>query len=462
MLISSEINNLTPIIVRERRDDGIVTWMWYYLDDRSEEKCIISCYMVCSAVNSNQYLCSHCSGIVTVSNVYIEIFHDVIRVLSFCWCFTIRFGSTQIIKSAREYKWVTELVVNMFEDCIICVTCRKEEKDVKKVIECGYCHKCEHYDCKNVFGSAVRKLRSQPYFCSLQCSELHQQTKSTVEADSQMHRDIQLVLKEVRETRAEMHAVKNTVGDMEKFQSFLSEKLDTLLGEIQSTKSDHKALKTDVENLTFQQQSVCDRVDRLELDLDRINRSTVSQNAVIIGIPAVDNENPNEIVRKVAAAVGCQLPDDAILDVKRLLPKNANRDARPSSARPAPIKVCFKTVCHKEELLSKKKNHGSLRLSDVNPSTAEPNRKVIIRDELTPYGLQLLNETKDAQDQLGFKFVWPGRNGVVLVKHSESSTVKVIRSMKDLETLKRLSNKRLYASNSSSPDEQQPNPKRRL
>lgn len=109
----------------------------------------------------------------------------------------------------------------------------------------------------------------------------------------------------------------------------------------------------------------------------------MSQNAVIIGIPAVDNENPNEIVRKVAAAVGCQLPDDAILDVKRLLPKNANRDARPSSARPAPIKVCFKTVCHKEELLSKKKNHGSLRLSDVNPSTAEPNRKVIIRDELT-------------------------------------------------------------------------------
>lgn len=152
-----------------------------------------------------------------------------------------------------------------------------------------------------------------------------------------------------------MHAVKNTVGDMEKFQSFLSEKLDTLLGEIQSTKSDHKALKTDVENLTFQQQSVCDRVDRLELDLDRINRSTVSQNAVIIGIPAVDNENPNEIVRKVAAVVGCQLPDDVILDVKRLLPKNANRDARPSSARPAPIKVCFKTVCHKEELLSKKK-----------------------------------------------------------------------------------------------------------
>lgn len=87
---------------------------------------------------------------------------------------------------------------------------------------------------------------------------------------------------------------------------------------------------------------------------------------------------------------------------------------------------------------------------------------MIIRDELTPYGLQLLNETKDAQDQLGFKFVWPGRNGVVLVKHSESSTIKVIRSMKDLETLKRLSNKRLYASNSSSPDEQQPNPKRRL
>lgn len=33
---------------------------------------------------------------------------------------------------------------------------------------------------------------------------------------------------------------------------------------------------------------------------------------------------------------------------------------------------------------------------------------------------------------------------LVLIKHSESSTVKVIRSMEDLETLKSLSNKLLH------------------
>lgn len=347
----------------------------------------------------------------------------------------------------------------MSEDSIICVTCRKEEKDVKKVIECGYCHKCEHYDCKNVFGIAVRKLRSQPYFCSKQCSELHQGIRSSDETNSQVLKDLQAVLKEVRETRTEMHEIRNTVGEMEKFQSFLSEKLDTLLEDMQSMKVDHKVLKTNFENLTSQQQSMGERVEKLELELDRVNRSAISQNAVIIGMPAIEDENTMEIVHNLATTVGCQLPPGAVVDAKRLYPKN--RDASSTTTRPAPIKVCFKDVCLKEELLSKKKKYGSLRSSVIDPSTTHPNRKIVVRDELTSYGIQLLNDTKEAQDQLGFKFVWPGRNGVVLAKYSETSNVKVIRSTHDLETMKRLSSKRQHTANLSSPDDL-PNPKRRL
>lgn len=342
------------------------------------------------------------------------------------------------------------------EDAVICVICGEEEKDTRKVIECLYCHKNEHFNCKNVVGSAVRKLRGQPYFCSVPCNELHQRTTCNTQNESKVLKDLQTVLQEVRETRVEMQAVRNTVGEMEKFQSYLSEQLDALLVEVQSLKMDHKALKTNVESLASEQKELSSRVDSLELQLDRANRAAVSKNAVILGMPTKHNEDPVQIVRNVAAAVGAHLPDDAVVDAKRMLPKHSGS----ADTKVPPIKVCFSNVSHKEELFTKKKNRGQLLSSDVDGAITTPARNIVLRDELTAFGMKLLSEVRGAQEQLGCKYVWPGRNGVILMKHSEKSRINVIRNVGDLKSLQR-SGKKRPNSNTTSPDGQAPHSKRR-
>lgn len=345
----------------------------------------------------------------------------------------------------------------MSDEAIICITCRKEEKDTKKVIECGYCHKSEHFECKNVIGSAVRKLRGQPYFCSVTCSDLYQRSASSTQGESKVLKELQTVLSEVRETRMEMQAVRNTVGEMEKFQNYLSGQLDTLLAEVQSLKSGHKALKADFEYLALEQKDLSGRVDSLELQLDRVNRSAVSKNAIILGIPTKPNEDLVQVVRNVAAAVGVQLPIEAVGAVNRLLSKKTGS----ADTQPPPIKVCFSNASFKEELFNKKKIRGQLLSTDVDATVETPPRVIVMRDELTTFGMKLFGEAREAQMQLGYKFVWPGRNGVILMKHSENSKINVIRSVGDLKILKQSKNKRPLNSNTPSPDGQEPNSKRR-
>lgn len=327
----------------------------------------------------------------------------------------------------------------MSDDAIICVKCEKEEKDAKKVIECVYCHKSEHFKCKNIIGNAIRKLREQVYFCSLECHDFHQRTTTNSNNDSRVMNELQTILAEVREGRTEMDSVKRTVGEVEKFQNFLSEKLDTLLLEVKSLKAEHGALKSSVGSLTEEQKLLKGRVDYLEEELDRVNRAAISNNAVIVGVPSSNGENTVKIVHSIAASLGCQLPVDAVLEARRLVSKNTatNENKR------APIKVCFKEARYKEDLFAKKRSHGQLLSSTIDPALSGPARRIVLRDELTPYGMRLLTETREQKELSEWKFIWPGRNGAVLAKRCENSKIEVVRNHADLEKLGRSGMKRL-------------------
>lgn len=345
----------------------------------------------------------------------------------------------------------------MSDESTVCVICQKEEKDHKKFIECIYCHKAEHFKCKNVIGSAVRKLREQPYFCSLECHEFYLRTTRS-STESQVLNDIQVLLSEVRETKSEMKAVKNTVGEMEKFQNFLSGQLDTLLCEVKSIKIEHTELKANVDSLENNHRLVSAKVSKLELEVDRINRTTLTKNAIILGVPVTKNEMLPQLVGKFAASVGYELPNSAVVDAKRLISKESNGRTKQTQ----PIKVTFSEEQFKEQLFYRKKNHGQLLVSALDPSFTGIVNKVVLRDELTSHGMSLLKEAKEVLLQADWKFIWPGRNGAILAKKTENSKIELIRCLADLKLLENANKKRLLDSSMlHSTAISSPSPKRR-
>ncbi|XP_055527439.1 uncharacterized protein LOC129720052 [Wyeomyia smithii] len=262
-----------------------------------------------------------------------------------------------------------------------------KEKYSRKVIECAYCHKCEYFKCKNFIGSVVRKLQNQLYFCSPECSSIYLQLTRNAESESQVLKKLRNVSVEVRGTREELQAVKNTVREIEKFQNFLSGKLDSLLSEVKNLKKDKSELKNNFEGLREKQVETSDTVHLLELEVDRLNRATTSKKAIVLGIPMKSNKSVRQLNYNIAAVIGCQLPDGTIVEANRLINENKNDTKQP------PIKVSFSEERFKEELFTeKKKRFGQLLSSTIDPSLKQTTSKVILRDELTAYGMKLLQE----------------------------------------------------------------------
>ena len=325
------------------------------------------------------------------------------------------------------------------KDCVLyCSTCKTEENDHNKVVLCDYCLKCEHLSCKGVYGVAAEKLRAKKYFCSLNCAEVSSRVSYTAEMEKQLMDEITKVLNEVRGTNAELRKVQDTVGEIQRTNNLFADKVDTMLKEMQLIREDHQLLKDDVAHLQDEQLAINETVTDLEKQLDQINRAALATHAVVLGVPTARDEDLRKIVSDIALAVKCDLPTEAIAETKRLLPK----DGQPTAGKPVPIKVVFSDVTYKEDLFAKKKNHGLLLSSAIGAGSGAGGNRIILRDELTTFGMKLLKQTRVVQDQAAWKFVWPGRDGVILARATADSKVEKIRNIRDLQQLQQQQSKR--------------------
>lgn len=91
-----------------------------------------------------------------------------------------------------------------------------------------------------------------------------------------------MVLSKVKGTRAEMQAemlaVRTTIGELEKFHNFLSEKLDCLMDDMKLVRREQSELKTKYEGLQSDQRATSSTVEQLELEVDRLKKRDLSKN----------------------------------------------------------------------------------------------------------------------------------------------------------------------------------------
>ncbi|EDS39354.1 conserved hypothetical protein [Culex quinquefasciatus] len=298
----------------------------------------------------------------------------------------------------------------MKNSAFLCATCNTEENDQNKIVLCHYCMKCEHLSCKKVYGVAAEKLRAKKYFCSLDCAKLSSHTSSGMENQ---------IMEEIGKVLAE-----DTIGELQRTHNSFAEKVDTLLNEMQAIKEDQQLLKNDVAVLQEEQFAVNETITDLEKQLDQLNRAALATHAVILGVPSSKDEDLKKVITDITLAVKCTLPEDAIVETKRLVSKDGEQ-----TGKPVPIK---------------KKCHGLLLSSTIGSNnTGTGGSRIILRDELTSFGMTLLKQARVVQEAADLKFVWPGRDGVILVRATDNSKVEKIRNAKDLQKLQHQHPKRL-------------------
>lgn len=80
---------------------------------------------------------------------------------------------------------------------------------------------------------------------------------------------------------------------------------------------------------------------------------------------------------------------------------------------------------------------------------------------MTSYGLSMLREVRENQEQLHLQYVWAGRQGATLVKRQQNSKVEIIRTRDDIRKLLHSNFKRIMNASMASSSFLEPSPKRR-
>lgn len=349
------------------------------------------------------------------------------------------------------------------DDAVFCSMCNQVEENFSRIIECVNCCKSSHFKCLKIIGNAVQKAKKKPFFCSAVCAEIHSRNTNKQNGFEDVLKELRSLgtsLREVRQesaqtrltleqTRVQINAIADTNNQIEKSQAFLAEKFDELHTEFNTIKTElgvlsaeNKNTRKEVADNYEQHKHLAEKVDDLEMELDVLRRQSLSRNVVILGLPILENEDLRVLVRNVGLAVGYDFPVDDILEARRLNGRNA-------TASVPPVIATFKTNSTKEALFDHKRKHGVLLASTIGESFAASTKRITIRDELTAFGRELLQEAKNLQSDLGIKYIWPGRNGSILLRRYDGAKVEIIRKKLELKGLSKTSQKRKASSTSS-------------
>lgn len=324
----------------------------------------------------------------------------------------------------------------MDEETICCVVCKKQESDTNKTISCMYCFSVAHLRCKNIIGSAISRVKANMYFCTPNCSEIYKRIVDMQNSKSSM---MNTLASELKDTVASVVAdqminvrseVRSVTAAVEKSQEFLSAKFDEIVSDFKNLKMENETLKLQISEMSKSHNELKNFVHQLEANVDKTDRRLVSNNAVLLGIPNVENENTMQLVDRTLNRIGVILPPESIVSATRLYVANKTN-------APVPIQVAFRDKNSKDLALSRKKDVGKLLSTNIDQSLLINGKasNVTLRDELTPLSIELLRKMREHQEQLGIKYVWPGRGGVILVKRDENSKPESIRNREDLNVL---------------------------
>lgn len=130
---------------------------------------------------------------------------------------------------------------------------------------------------------------------------------------------------------------------------------------------------------------------------------------------------------------------------------------------PIPIRIIFKDTAMREFVLDKKIEFGQLLSTSIDKSLLVNGNgsRIAIREELTAFSQNLLNEMRQSQTTLKIKYVWPGRNGTILVKKDDNSNVDKISNRDDLNKIINLYKTADADQNSISPSPESPRRKKK-
>lgn len=246
-----------------------------------------------------------------------------------------------------------------------------------------------------------------------------------------------------RELKSELEVLRTSIKSLtarvdgiEKSQSFISEKYESVLKTLKSLNQTTNTLGKKDAELTKIADSLAERANRveqavyrIECAIDEVQQYSRRDCLEITGIPILPEENPKQLIKEIGTLIDVNV-EDAHLAAAHRLPDTKNVKHR--------LIVKFVHRDTRDEMYKKRRNLIGKNISNL-PSVqaamglaATSNNKIHINESLTGYRKQLFGRINDFKRKNNYKYLWTA-NGKIMLKAQDSSQTKSFVTHEEFE-----------------------------
>lgn len=192
-------------------------------------------------------------------------------------------------------------------------------------------------------------------------------------------------------------------------QDFVAHQFDQYKANIQAISQENKILKQSVAELES-------RIVLLENGINIVQQKELQNKFLITGLPINENLEPKVIIRNIGNILNVPIQNEDIVHAKFFHPKN-------KASIYAPLLVEVDNIQLKSTLMNALKQNGPILSEQLNL----PNHtsKVFIKEYLTEYNSNLLNNARVLKSDFSFKYVWFKNNSVWARKTDSSNIIRI-------------------------------------
>lgn len=235
---------------------------------------------------------------------------------------------------------------------------------------------------------------------------------------------------EIDSLKVSLRDLSKRLDEIEKSQSFISKKYDTVITTITNLNKHNEDMKGQVQKIEEDINKLGNDGYGVEVKLDELEQYSRRDCLEITGIPVVPNDNPTLLVKEMSEIMGVNLDVNDISIAHRLPPTKKVKDR---------LIVKFTRRQKRDEIYSKRKNLKTKRTKDLPSVVREPESTVVshkaqihVNESLTPYRKRLLGRILQFKRDHNYKFIWT-INGKILLKKTESSTTECFVTHEEFE-----------------------------
>lgn len=304
----------------------------------------------------------------------------------------------------------------------VCIMCGKNISTRSVTVSCHTCKSSIHASCAKLTKEEAEFFNEENavWRCNV-CSEKRRSSmrlEQKCETGELTIVDIKCMLDQILEKQDKIENNVNVslnsqfdeLKEINKKLSEQSERLENALQCITHLQVENSQLRKEIKRLYEKNE-----------DLEQYSRANTIE---INGFPEDKNESVCEIVKSIGAAIKVPITDEMIDACHRLR-------RRPGFKGPRGIIVKFVRRFTKDEFLKGRKVYRDLSTRHLDRTDDVP---IYIKESLSPGRRKLFFNTRMANKQLKYEFVWT-KNGNVLMRKNQDSAIISIRNEEDLAEL---------------------------